>query len=78
MLVNGSFPPAPAHASNEESGLDPADWESLKALAHRMLDDQFTALETIRTQPVWRPMPDDVRAAWHEALPRGETDPATV
>lgn len=50
--------------------LDPADWTDLRALGHRMLDDMFDRLAGLRDGPVWRPMPDDVRSGFREALPR--------
>jgi aromatic-L-amino-acid decarboxylase len=34
-----------------------------------MLDDLFDHLESLRQQPVWRPIPDAARAALREALP---------
>jgi aromatic-L-amino-acid decarboxylase len=57
-------------ARPEVASLDPSDWSALRALGHRMLDDVFDDLAGIRDEPVWRPMPDDVRAAWQEVLPR--------
>ncbi len=50
--------------------LDPADWEQLRAQAHRMLDDTIDYIANIREQPVWRPIPDEVRAHFREGLPR--------
>ena len=32
--------------------LDPENWEEMRALAHRMVDDALTYLETIRERPV--------------------------
>lgn len=43
-------------------GLDPEDWSDLRAQAHRMLDDMLDHLRDLRSGPVWRPMPPDVRA----------------
>ncbi len=60
-------------------GLDPEDWSALAALGHRMLDDMIGALRTIRDEPVWRPMPDAVRAALAERrLPQAGRDPAAL
>jgi aromatic-L-amino-acid/L-tryptophan decarboxylase len=59
-----------ADAAADTASLDPSDWSELRALGHRMLDDVFDDLAGIREQPVWRPMPGTVRAAWAEALPR--------
>jgi len=52
-----------------ELSLDPADWNAVRALGHRMLDDAFTHLEGIRDQPAWREMPPATKGAFHAALP---------
>jgi len=61
-----------------DSSLDPDDWSRLRALGHRMLDDVFDELAGIRREPVWRPMPDAVRDAWSDKLPRHGTDAEDV
>ena len=61
-----------------DPSLDPSDWSDLRALGHRMLDDMFDDLQTLRDGPVWQPMPDPVRAAWAEPLPRAGADPEAV
>src|SRR5579863_1387086 len=53
----------------EDRNLDPADWPGFRAQAHRMLDDIMDYVETIRDRPVWRPIPDEIRARMHEPLP---------
>ena len=59
--------------------LDPQDWGALAALGHRMLDDMLDHLRTLRAQPVWRPMPDPVRAELAAGtLPREGRDPAAL
>ena len=50
--------------------LDPSDWDQLRAQAHRMLDETIDHIANIREQPVWRPIPDEVRARFREGLPR--------
>ena len=32
--------------------LDPQNWDEMRALAHRMVDDAITYLETLRERPV--------------------------
>ena len=54
--------------------LDPQNWDELRALGHRMLDDMIDYIATIRERPVWRPIPDVVRAQFREDLPREPTD----
>ena len=49
--------------------LDPEDWPAARLQAHRMLDDMLDHLEGLRSGPVWRSMPDAVRASFDAALP---------
>ncbi|HUP27373.1 MAG TPA: pyridoxal-dependent decarboxylase [Chloroflexia bacterium] len=58
-----------------EETLDPEEWSDLRALGHRMVDDMFEYLETLRERPVWQPMPDDVRQTFTTPLPQ-EGQPA--
>lgn len=50
--------------------LDPVDQDDLRRLAHRMIDDAFDDLASLRERPVWRPMPDEARAAFETPVPR--------
>ncbi len=54
---------------SQEETLDPEDWSQLRALGHRMVDDMFTYLETVRERSVWQPMPEEVQQAFNEPLP---------
>src|SRR5580698_2898004 len=58
--------------------LDPTDWESFREQAHRMVDDMLDYTQNIRERPVWRPIPDEVRARFRGALPRLPADLAAV
>src|ERR1700686_921703 len=59
-------------------GLDPSDWQSVRAQGHRMLDDILDYVEHIRERPVWQPIPEDVRMHFGSAAPTSPTDLATV
>jgi len=50
--------------------LDPEDWDQLRALAHRAIDDSFAYLQSVRERPVWQPVPDAVVARLQGAAPR--------
>ena len=54
--------------------LDPTDWRELRTQGHRMLDDMLDYLEHIRERPVWRPIPNEVRARFREPLNRSPGD----
>ena len=50
--------------------LDPENWEEMRALAHRMVDEALTYLETVRERPVWQPIPEEVADRFKEQAPR--------
>ena len=60
------------------SSLDPADWSAFRQLAHQMLDDVITHVETIRQNPVWQPQPPENRAYFRQNLPAGPRDLGAV
>ena len=55
--------------SDSSNTLDPQNWDDIRAQGHRMLDDMLDYAANIRDRPVWRPIPDEVRARFHEELP---------
>lgn len=61
-----------------EPDLDPEDWESFRAQAHRMLDESLNFIRDVRRRPVWRPMPPEVRGAFDAPLPRAGQDLAAI
>jgi aromatic-L-amino-acid decarboxylase len=60
--------------SGASETLDPRNWDDIRAQGHRMLDDMLDYVANIRDRPVWRPIPDDVRARFHAGLPRQPSD----
>ena len=50
--------------------LDPADWDELRSLGHRMLDDVFDDLQRVRSRRVWQRLPDPAKAALKVSAPR--------
>src|SRR3990172_880071 len=51
--------------------LDPENWDEMRALAHRMVYDALTYLETLRQRPVWQQVPKEVAARLTAPAPRG-------
>lgn len=49
------------------AGLDPEDWEELKAQGHQMLDDMLESIRHVSQGPVWQPMPAPVRETFRAA-----------
>src|SRR5256714_11523723 len=64
-----------------EISLAPADareWEELRLLGHRMVDEMLQYLRTARERPVWRPVPAEVRERLSGPAPRQSTPAALV
>lgn len=55
--------------SAAEESLDPQDWDELRSLGHRMLDDMLDFLSTLRERPAWQAVPDGVRTRLKQPLP---------
>jgi aromatic-L-amino-acid/L-tryptophan decarboxylase len=64
---------APPQTESSET-LDPKNWDEIRAQGHRMLDDMIDYVANIRERPVWRPIPDEVRARFRAELPRQPSD----
>jgi len=47
--------------TRSEETLDPEDWDSMRALGHRILDDAMDYIETLRDHPVWQHAPQQVK-----------------
>lgn len=58
--------------------LDPADWEGMRQLAHRMVDDAFNYYQETRERPAWREMPAEARERFEVDAPRQPSDPADI
>jgi aromatic-L-amino-acid/L-tryptophan decarboxylase len=58
--------------------LDPPNWEELRALAHRMVDDAVTYIETVRERPVWQPLPENIAAHFDSPVPYEPGDAVKV
>jgi aromatic-L-amino-acid decarboxylase len=61
-----------------EETLDPTDWDGMRALGHRMVDDMLGYLETVRDREPWRRPVEEARAAFRAPVPRDGTPPERV
>jgi aromatic-L-amino-acid/L-tryptophan decarboxylase len=48
--------------TGQNETLDPTDWDSMRSLAHGMVDDAIARLQGLRDGPVWQPMSDEIKA----------------
>jgi len=58
--------------------LDPEDWDSMRELGHRVVDDALHYFRTTRERPAWRPVPADVAERLTAPAPPGPADPPAV
>jgi len=61
-----------------EETLDPEDWDAMRALGHRMLDDMMDYMRTVRERPVWQHAPDEVKAHFDQPAPLDPQSPEEV
>ncbi len=61
-----------------EETLDPRDWNELRVLGHRMVDDMLAYLEQVRERPVWQSVPAEVKASLEEPAPLEPSDVTAV
>ena len=64
-----SIAAASERSQDSDGSLDPADWTTFRALAHRVLDDALDHVQGVRERPVWTPMPPEVVKRLAEPLP---------
>ncbi len=56
--------------TTSEETLDPQDWESMRALGHRMVDDMLDYVQTLRERPSWKHAPDQVKEHFKTPVPQ--------
>jgi aromatic-L-amino-acid/L-tryptophan decarboxylase len=62
-----------------DESLDPEDWAAFRRLMHEAVDGVVDDMSRVREGPAWRPVPDAVKDALREPLPRaGEPLEATL
>jgi len=52
-----------------EETLDPDDWEDMRQLGHKMLDDMLDYMKTVRERPVWQHVPEQIKAHFRSPVP---------
>jgi len=61
-----------------EETLDPDDWESMRKLGHKMLDDMMDYMKTVRERPVWQHVPERVKAHFSSPVPQQPQPPEEI
>jgi glutamate/tyrosine decarboxylase-like PLP-dependent enzyme len=58
--------------------LDPENWDEMRDLAHRMVDDALEYIQSAGERPVWNPVPADVAEQLKSPAPAKPSSPAEV
>lgn len=58
--------------------LDPENWDSMRQLGHRMIDDLFDYWENIRNEKIWKPIPQEVKEFLDQPIPEKGQAPEEV
>ncbi len=58
--------------------LDPKDWNEMRKLAHRMVDDAFDYIQNVDGRPVWRPLPDNYADHFNQPAPEEPSDAQSI
>lgn len=67
-----------ANLPDTEESLDPQDWDEMRELGHRMVDDAIHYLQTVAERPVWQAVPEQTAKQFDGAIPQHPTTPEKV
>ncbi len=56
--------------TNDYETLDPDNWDDLRSLAHRIVDDAVDYIAKVEERPVWQPLPEKISAGFQSKAPR--------
>jgi glutamate/tyrosine decarboxylase-like PLP-dependent enzyme len=61
-----------------EESLDPKNWDEMRELGHRMVDDAINYLQSVGERPVWQAVPEQTAEHFEDAMPQHGTRPEKV
>ena len=64
---------AGAVSRKAEETLDPDDWDRMEATAQNVLAYSLAHIRNVRSRPLWRQMPPEVRARFTGGVPHAPT-----
>ena len=56
--------------------LDPENWDEMRALAHRIIDDALDYIQTTGERPVWQAVPEEVTPRLRQPAPAAPSGPS--
>jgi glutamate/tyrosine decarboxylase-like PLP-dependent enzyme len=63
---------------SQKPSLDPKNWADFREQSHLMLDDMLNYVEQLRQNPVWQPMPENVKHSFQQPLPTQEMELSVI
>jgi len=57
-----------------ETGLDPENWNDIRALGHMMVDDMIDYLKNVGERKIWTPIPQPVKDGFNRPIPHQPSD----
>ena len=63
---------------NKEQSLDNPDWESMRQLGRKMVDDMVEMMQNLDQKPVWQPIPQETKNFLKSDLPQAGSDPQHI
>ena len=67
-----------ANRHQDQETLDPRDWDEMRRLAHRIMDDALDYIRDARERPAWRAVPNEVAERLTSPAPKGPCNPEAV
>lgn len=64
--------------SSKNITLDPENWDEIRALGHQMIDDLVDYWKGIREEPIWKPIPEEIKASFDSPIPKTGQSPTQV
>lgn len=58
--------------------LDPEDWEHMRSVMHRMVDDAVDYLSNLRERKIWQQMPEEIQQTFADPVPATPSSPEDV
>lgn len=58
--------------------LDPENWDEMRQLAHRIVDDALNYIQSSGERPAWLAVPENVAERLQSAAPQGPSNPSAV
>ncbi len=58
--------------------LDPENWDEIREIGHQMIDDLVDYWKGIREEPVWKPIPSEIKSTFETPIPNQGKSPKSV